>query len=61
MVISRKLNPIAKGIGTTPEAIGRNFLKGCNLSLSTSKTSFSRYIAEAARQKIKKALIVVRR
>src|SRR6202022_1887852 len=34
--------------GTTPAAIGRNRLVGCSRSASTSRTSLTKYIEEAA-------------
>ncbi|CFS11468.1 Uncharacterised protein [Mycobacterium tuberculosis] len=42
--------------GTTPAAIGRNLLVGCSRSASTSRTSLTRYTAEAARLNTTKAI-----
>ena len=42
--------PIASGTGTMPAAIGRRHLVGCLRSDSTSRMSFSRYVAEDTMQ-----------
>lgn len=46
---------MAKEVGISPDAIGRFFLKGWSLSLSISKTSLSRYVADEKTQNSEKA------
>ena len=53
--IKNKDIKMASGAGIKPEAIGRFFLKGCNLSRSMSKTSLSKYVAEENIQNSKNA------
>ena len=55
ITINNKTEKRAIGIGKAPEAIGRFFFKGCNLSLEISMMSFRMYTAEVVKQKINTA------